>query len=202
MEIKEALKSSILKEFITPEYLDPKILLSVKNAFKKNIPKGVQLQQLFREDKFNILKKEVTNLKFAKDYVPNTHSYESSPIGNEFSRLLESVEFRSFIEFITEKPVNHFESSAKRFSHGSYTLLSDKPERSSLQLNFFFANEWKEEFGGYHSYILKNDEALRLTPLDNSLTLVHMQNNCKSFVKYVNVNASNAKYTAVQSQIQ
>lgn len=186
--IKKVLKSEILNEFISKDYLDYNNLVNIKKIFLSNNPKSIKLDGFFKEDKYKFLQKEIHNLKFKKEYKPLSHSFSRSELGSKFKKLIQSEEFKTFISFITETEFNQFTSNSFMLAHKDYSLLKDDFNKNFLEANFFFTN-WKEEFGGYLSYF-KDEELLRITPFENSLTLVYVENGLQNFVKYLNVNSA------------
>ncbi len=191
MEINEAIKSEILKEFMTDDYLNYDNLINIKNRFNQNTPKSIKLDAFLKIDKYLILKNEITNLKFKRDYTPDSHSYSHSVIGNKFNNLIISKEFKTFISFIIGKSIKKFDVNSILLKHKDYTLLSDEKIEPYFEINFFFTEKWDEEFGGYFSYI-NDEELIRILPSGNSLTLVYLDG-IKSFIKYININSNGNK---------
>ena len=198
MNIKTALKSEILNEFLNLDYLNYETLTEVKKAFAKNSPNSIKLETFFKKEKYDLLLKELLKLKFKKIYSPEICSFSMSIISDEFSKLIKSEEFISFIEFIFDKKINNIQSESLIFEHKDYTLLQDNVKESFFEINFFF-NDWKEEFGGYFSYF-KDEELLRILPTHNSVTFVHLDE-IQKFVKYINVYSGFNKILLVNLRI-
>ena len=186
MNIKEALKSGILQEFLNLDYLNYENIINIKKIFHENKPKSVKLESIFKKDKYDLLLKEFMKLKFKRNYAPEIYSFSKSAISDEFSKLIKSEEFITFIEFIFDKNIKNIQSQSLIFEHKDYTLLKDDVSESFFEINFFF-NNWKEEFGGYFSYF-KDEELLRILSTENSATFVHLDK-IQKFVKYINVNS-------------
>lgn len=197
---KEFLNSEILKEFITDDYLVYNNLLEIKNTFSKNHPKSIKLDKFFKDDKYKTLQKEILNLKFKKDYLPLEHSFSKSNLGSEFKKLLESEEFKTFIQFITGKKIIKQTPNSIFLEHKDYTLLKDDFNESFLEINFFFTDKWEEDFGGYFSYF-KDEELLRILPSGNSVTLVNIDLGVQNFIKYINVNSGKNKIYLINLKI-
>src|SRR3989344_6036653 len=168
MEIERAIKSKILSDFITKAYLDIRTLMEIKNSFKKNYPKSVQLQQFFNEKTYETMKMEIENLKYTKKYKPELFSYSKASLKSELYNVFDSEEFKSLIAFITDKKIKYFEGNAVKFEHKDYTLLQEN-KRSFLHIGLVFTDNWDEKSGGYISYVKDNEEALRIIPKGNSL---------------------------------
>ncbi|XP_076812096.1 prolyl 3-hydroxylase OGFOD1-like isoform X2 [Clavelina lepadiformis] len=80
----------------------------------------------------------------------------------------------------------------RRWCPGSYTLIKDTDaERGefALDVNLFFCqSEWKEEYGGYTSYIASDEaeELLTIVPANNCLSMTYRDKDAMRFVKHVN----------------
>ncbi|ESO92501.1 hypothetical protein LOTGIDRAFT_120424, partial [Lottia gigantea] len=84
-------------------------------------------------------------------------------------------------------------SEVRKWSHGCYTLAYDKSHDQntdfSLDAVFFMdCSDWKTEYGGFTTYIAKDedDELLSVTPEDNCLALVYRDKNTLKFIKHIN----------------
>ncbi|XP_053305285.1 prolyl 3-hydroxylase OGFOD1 [Spea bombifrons] len=99
------------------------------------------------------------------------------------------------------QPKNNLEESEKvplcsgelrHWRHGHYTLIHDHdPERYEFALDlllFFGCDDWQEEYGGFTSYIAKeeDEELLTVYPENNCLALVYRDKETMRFVKHVN----------------
>lgn len=80
----------------------------------------------------------------------------------------------------------------RQWKHGSYTLIHDE-DRENIgfaldSMLFFNCNNWKMDYGGFTSYIAKDEdeELLSICPSTNSLALVYRDQETLRFVKYVN----------------
>jgi len=81
-------------------------------------------------------------------------------------------------------------------------LLEDEEKKESFfEINLFFNDQWREESGGYFSYISKDEEVLRVLPTENSLVFIFNDINIKTFVKYVNANSGKRANYFVKSII-
>jgi len=80
----------------------------------------------------------------------------------------------------------------RRWKHGAYTLLHDNDdELSGFALDatlFFNCKDWQNEYGGYISYLAKDEdeELLTVYPFENSLALVFRDKETLRFVKHIN----------------
>ncbi len=146
----------------------------IKNILEKE--GSIQLQDFL---------KELPKLKinFKKEYKPQSHSYK-------ISNYNLSKEIKLFIENITGKKISS--SNIFEFKHKDYTLLNDKnSEKKVYKIILELTENWKEEFGGFTSFIKYNKELFRINPIYNSLAIVKTNKEMKSFVKYINNKAKN-----------
>lgn len=80
----------------------------------------------------------------------------------------------------------------RRWSHGSYTLLHDNDDELSefvLDATLFFnCKDWQNDYGGYMTYVAKDedDELLTVYPHENALALVFRDKETVRFVKHIN----------------
>lgn len=182
-----------MKDWITESYRDVKNLLRIKQAFRENIPKSIQLQEVFKEKKYEDVQEQLEMTTFDDEYAPDTHSYSIAELPEELEEFVTSPEFTAFLTFITEKNGN-VQWEIQAFRTGDYTLLGDEEEGSYLDCLFCCTDDWKQEYGGFISYVQENQEVLRVVPKRNSLTVVHLQKGIKGFIKYVNVKAPGSLY--------
>ena len=197
---KQILNSNILKEFIADDYLNYENLANIKNTYSKNYPKSIRLDRFFKEDKYNLLQKEIFSQRFKKISSPMECSFSTAEISDEFKKLINSQEFKDLIEFITGKKLQNHKSNCICIGHKNYTLLKDDFNEEFLEINFFFSG-WKQEFGGYFSYF-KNEELLRIIPSENSVTFVNIGDKIQNFIKYINVNSQLRKVFLINLKIR
>ncbi|KAM4017191.1 prolyl 3-hydroxylase OGFOD1 isoform 2-T2 [Anomaloglossus baeobatrachus] len=80
----------------------------------------------------------------------------------------------------------------RRWEHGHYTMVHDHdPERQAFALDlllFCGCEEWESEYGGFTSYIAKeeDEELLTVYPENNCLALVYRDRETMRFVKHIN----------------
>ena len=203
MEIKDALKSGILNEFLNDDYLEIENLEQIKKVLSENTPKSIKLEDFFKKENYELLKNEIRNLKYKRKYFPDKLSFSVADLGKNFKKLFDSEEFKLFLGFIIGKNIKNYMLNSKMLKHKDYTLLSDEkdPIQSGLMITFFFNYLWKEEYGGYFSYISENEEVLRIFPKENSVTIVSIDQNIDGFIKYINVNSFKKKIYFVNAII-
>nr|XP_033797183.1 prolyl 3-hydroxylase OGFOD1 [Geotrypetes seraphini] len=80
----------------------------------------------------------------------------------------------------------------RRWGHGNYTLMhdtdTDHAEFALDLLLFFGCEDWEVEYGGFTSYIVKEEdnELLTVIPENNALALIYRDKETLKFVKYIN----------------
>lgn len=80
----------------------------------------------------------------------------------------------------------------RRWKHGSYTLLHDnEDDLSEFVLDtvlFFNCKDWQNHYGGYMTFIAKDEdeELLTVHPRENALALVFRDKETTRFVKHIN----------------
>ncbi|XP_068115951.1 prolyl 3-hydroxylase OGFOD1 [Hyperolius riggenbachi] len=80
----------------------------------------------------------------------------------------------------------------RHWEHGHYTLIHDHdPERQEFALDLMWfcgCEDWDTDYGGFTSYIAKeeDEELLTVYPEDNCLALVYRDKETMRFVKHVN----------------
>ncbi|XP_069594771.1 prolyl 3-hydroxylase OGFOD1 [Ranitomeya imitator] len=80
----------------------------------------------------------------------------------------------------------------RHWKHGNYTMIHDQdPEWQELALDlllFCGCEEWEPEYGGFTSYIAKeeDEELLTVYPENNCLALVYRDRETMRFVKHIN----------------
>lgn len=92
----------------------------------------------------------------------------------------------------TKTSVPKCQAEIRRWKQGCYTLLNDaKSNNDKFFLDgrlFFNCQDWNLEYGGFTSYIAKDEdeELLTATPEDNTFQLIYKDAQTLGFVKYVN----------------
>ncbi|KAM4722019.1 prolyl 3-hydroxylase OGFOD1 [Rhinophrynus dorsalis] len=80
----------------------------------------------------------------------------------------------------------------RHWTHRHYTMIHDfDPERHEFALDLFLfcgCDDWEAEYGGFTSYIAKeeDEELLTISPENNCLALVYRDKETMRFVKHIN----------------
>ncbi len=167
---------------INKVYFNKEILDKIKLVLEKE--GSIQLNNFFDT---NI---KFSKIKFRKKYLPHSYSYSYSKfIDKEFINYLSDFLFI----FLDKKLRNRF-LGLFSFGYGDYTLLNDKfKTKNGYKIIIDFTNYWHDDFGGYHSFLRKNKEFLRLKPKNNSISIIKLDKNTRYFVKYINNKARKNK---------
>ncbi|MBS3152787.1 hypothetical protein J4230_05250 [Candidatus Woesearchaeota archaeon] len=73
------------------------------------------------------------------------------------------------------------------FCHGNYGLLNDSlKENCNVKVIVEFTKTWNYDANGYSSFVQNGEEILRINPVRNAVTIIKVNKNTKSFVKYIN----------------
>ncbi len=203
MKIEDALKSEILRDFLNDDYLEIDNLEQIKKTLSKNSPKSIKLEDFFKKEKYGLLKNEIRSLKYKRKYIPDKLSFSIADIGKNFKKLIDSEELRIFLGFLIGKNIKNYMINSKMLKHKDYTLLSDEQGtiKSGCVVNFLFNDLWREEYGGYFSYISENEEVLRVLPTENSVIIVFIDQTIQGFIKYINANSLKKKIYFVDTKI-
>jgi hypothetical protein len=160
-----------------------------------------------------------------KQTIENVTENEAIPHTLETLRdLFHSDEFLQFMEKITEYPftscdIAKVSSSLKKFTVGSYSLLrsggakqtgskeakhseeAEDPEEEEeeepqlVDVSFFFASKWEDQWGGLKIYSAEDGEQLiSVSPEGNCLAVVVRNSTVNSYVNYVNCLAEDQVY--------
>jgi len=174
---------------INKEYLRKENLDRIKEIFRANktFP-SVTLRDFIDEKAFLKMKNNLARMKFKDNYNPLFFSYKRCESGRIVKDFFNS-EVISFIEEIIgmriKKPAP---DKFMIFSFGwkDYTVLNDKTaEKDGVDLIFDFTDGWDERFGGAVVYSNGKDDFLRISSMENTLSIVERKNS-QRFVQYVN----------------
>ena len=166
---------------INKKYIEKNVLKAAALHFAQH--RQIQLLDFLTEE--TLIKIKAHNPK--KIIAPDKFSFSSCTLPT----LIFSEELRLLISVITQQQLNIKEFSFKMFEHGDYTLLYDDLKQKGI-LALLDVSSWKEEWGGYTSFVADN-EVFRLVPQKNSLFIVN-HDGLKHFVKYVNHHAKGKRF--------
>ena len=164
---------------INQKLLKPKVLSELREGFRENNPKGVQVQGFMDAESYKKFLHAVAKAKFRKAEVRDVHSFfEAMPPA---LRLFSSKDFLSFAAAVTGKRLTKVECSLRIFMAGCYTLMHDKALKG-VEFYFDLTPQWEPEWGGATFFITRSGEKLMLPPSPNNLVIAEAG---RSYVKYV-----------------
>lgn len=162
-------------------YLEKKAQENIRKLF--NQEGSIQLRAFFGHQSYLRLLDTIKRKKFKRFYKSNLYAYHAVSIHEKESADLLAYFFYSLFK---KKPTL-VSARAYSFQHGDYTLLHDATaETPGILFLIELTPHWESTYGGYHSFIQKNKELLRIYPVGNTLTLIRTQKDTRSFIKYIN----------------
>ena len=184
-------------------YGEQEVQESIRKAFYSNEMPSIQLQD-FLGDKFKLIQKELVNSVFNEVFEIGKCSYTEhlahNRILNEFVEWLETC-FLDYIKFI-DKDISKIEIKFLSFGHRNYTLMSDEKTTPGYLVQLDFTQLWEDSYGGFTSFVKNNEEVLRINPMQNSLTVVKIDEDTKYFTKYVNHKAGDKRRFIVECMLE
>lgn len=170
---------------INKEYTKKTVIEKIKKTFDKE--GSVQLQ--------NFIELEIPAVNFVKSYIPYKYCFRSAEFSDK--NVIDAI--KEFLEKLVGKELTLQSSTIFNFKIKDYTLMRDDvTEDKGIKAIFEFTNNWKEEFGGYTSFVKNNKEVFRVNPVNNSLTIIKTDKKTRSFVKYMNHKAENNRRVFVE----
>jgi hypothetical protein len=138
--------------------------------------------------------KKLNPQNFIKVYDPMTKKYEEIEISEKMfdifllSNFFRSKDFLDWVEIITSLDFEFSDLKIRRYSWKDFTLINDKEieKEDKLIIYFDLTKDWKEEFGGYVTFLTKTEEILYLEPFYNTLTIIYKPKEVMKYLKYIN----------------
>ncbi|XP_053556280.1 prolyl 3-hydroxylase OGFOD1 [Bombina bombina] len=149
--------------------------------------------ELLRSEAFFLLLSNLTGLKL--HFLADNESDEEEGSSEQSSAALlqgANAEGSPSDATVQGERVPTCSGELRRWSHGHYTMIHDHdPERHEFALDlllFCGCEDWKSEYGGFTSYIAKeeDEELLTVYPEDNCLALIYRDKETMRFVKHIN----------------
>ncbi|XP_071973713.1 prolyl 3-hydroxylase OGFOD1 [Engystomops pustulosus] len=148
---------------------------------------------LLRSEAFFLLLSNLTGLKLHFLAPDNDDSDEGESSSKDNSRpSAQGVEQGASSAQLEGDKVPTCTGDLRLWEHGHYTMIHDNdPERQEFALDLFLfcgCEEWETEYGGFTSYIAKeeDEELLTVYPENNCLALVYRDKETMRFVKHIN----------------
>ena len=152
---------------INSQYLSSEVLNNITSYLKKS--SSIQLQEILTQEIYQKLLNNLSKLKLKREYIPNSHSYSSLEFkDNELISLLTE-----FISKLLNKKVKLISSKLYSFAHKDYTLLQDDiSEEKGITAILELTPDWNLESNGYTSFMIKDEELIRINPSHNTLSII------------------------------
>ncbi|KAG8200576.1 hypothetical protein JTE90_000647 [Oedothorax gibbosus] len=198
-----------IKQWINPQYLEAETQLTIRDSFEET--SEIELADFLQKEKYEEICQALSENSEWKRIGPvSQRNYEEipdspfiAPIIKECQALFTSEPFLLIASNLTglrlhpasaehsDAKMGEVSSSLRSWKQGSYTLLNDQSFLNFAVLNAtlcFNCPDWEVEYGGYTSYVVKEEkeELLRVDPKPNSLALVYITEETTNFVKYIN----------------
>ncbi|XP_014670402.1 PREDICTED: prolyl 3-hydroxylase OGFOD1-like isoform X2 [Priapulus caudatus] len=180
----QELLTAIQSSELTWERRGPANIRNYESADESSVPEVVrQCLQLFRSDAMFVTLSNLTGLSL-HELCPNSDDDSDGGSGRD-------EEKEKAVKDKTESRPRCF-GELRHWQQGSYTMLTDtEAENADFALDAFFfckCDGWKQEFGGFTSYIAKDEdeELMTVNPEENSLALVYCDKQTLRFIKHVN----------------
>ncbi|XP_056382244.1 prolyl 3-hydroxylase OGFOD1 isoform X2 [Hyla sarda] len=168
----------ILYEWINPAYLSFEYQSQIQEEF---------------EESSEILLKDFLKLHFlAPDNEDSDEGESSSGDNARSSSQRDGAENAGPAAESEGDKVPTCTGELRHWEHGHYTMIHDNdPERQEFALDlllFCGCEDWETEYGGFTSYIAKeeDEELLTVYPENNCLALVYRDKETMRFVKHIN----------------
>mmetsp|Transcript_19168 Transcript_19168/g.37614 ORF Transcript_19168/g.37614 Transcript_19168/m.37614 type:complete len:537 (+) Transcript_19168:111-1721(+) len=210
----------LLKDWITPIYLDASVQSQVSEKFESE--SCVELQDFLAKSKYEELRKALDDVsdsdwqaigpyhKQRFDIFKSTDN-NANTILAQWNSLLRSQKFAELIAKLTSVPLTTVVANVRRFARGCYTLMHDRSAQDKDahkgELDVFWTavddnDLWEDEestTGGQVVYALDGEEEPLVTiiPRGNMLSMVYRGDpDTQAFVKYVNKRAPSPRFDA------
>ncbi|KAG8437670.1 hypothetical protein GDO86_008396 [Hymenochirus boettgeri] len=177
---------ALQKQNITLEKCGPPNKRSYERA-RGDLPEVLDsCMELLRSEAFFLLLSNLTGLKL---HFLATNNEESDEGEGSSELIAEAVGEGHIAE---GEKVPSCSGELRYWKHSYYTMIHDfDPERHQFALDLLLycgCDGWDLEYGGYTSYIAKeeDEELLTVYPKNNSLALVYRDNETMRFVKHIN----------------
>jgi len=197
-DIYETLSSGIKSEDIDWVRKGPAIKRNVEVADETTLPESVKsCLKLLTSDAMFLIISNMTGLKLHplaadSDSESESEANTSEPKAKKSKSSQDKGAGESTADEI-EGGCGTVSYQVRRWSHGAYTLLhdSDMEQGKDYALDAviqFNCDDWRDDCGGFVSYIAKGDdeELLTLEPRRNCLSLVYRDGESLRFVKHIN----------------
>ena len=165
-------------------YIDNGILKSASDAYNKQNPKNIRLENFFQKPVFYLLQRKLRNSEYSLKFHPYKYKYLITK-SKEIDSFLNGGYFRSIVNAILKINKYKIKYEIRKFEPGDYTLLHDtEKERPGIDFIIDFSGESKAYHGGYATYLTESEELLQLNPAPNTLSFVERKKGVMKYTKY------------------
>ena len=166
---------------INPVYLKPEILDKLRQGFKENNPKGMQITSFMDLKSYASFLKKISEAKFQKNEIRDMHSFfESKPDALAFFNI---PEFLSFASVLMGAHLTKSDYTLRMFMKGCYTLIHEETAEEGIEFFFDLTPKWDNKFGGNITYLAYDGSKVITPQYPNTLILAESG---RSYIKYVN----------------
>lgn len=166
-------------------YLDKGILMSARNAFRKQIPNNIRLENFFQKPVFRLLQDRLCRAAYKLKFRPYHQMYSTTGM-KEIDSFILGGYFKGIVRQITGITGFKPEFEVRRFQAGDYTLLHDESEEEpAIDFIIDFSRSANNNHGGHTVYLNEKEELLHINPVPNSLSFVDRSEGMMKYTKYV-----------------
>ncbi|XP_072278939.1 prolyl 3-hydroxylase OGFOD1 [Pyxicephalus adspersus] len=187
-----AVSAALKTESIEWELLGPPNRRCYKRA-KSELPDVLKsCMELLKSEPFFLLLSNLTGLKLHFLAANNEDSDEEEGSSELNARAPAQGENGDHTAQEGSERVPVCYGELRHWEHGHYTMIHDyDPERQEFALDLLWfcgCEDWEAEYGGFTSYIAKeeDEELLTVNPENNCLALVYRDKETMRFVKHIN----------------
>lgn len=165
-------------------YMDKAIIESASGIYNRQSPKNIRLGNFFQKSVFSLLQRKLHSSRFVLKFNPYKYKYSVTSM-NAIDSFLNGGYFNYLVMGILGMKKYKIIYEIRKFEAGNYTLLHDA-EKEKEGIDFFLDfSKSRQNFGGYTTYLTKEEELLILTPSPNTLSFIERRNELMKFTKYV-----------------
>jgi|SRR3989338_706002 len=169
---------------ISTIYLDGGVLKSAANAYNRENPKNIRLENFFQKAVFQLLQNKLSDAKYSIKFNPEKFRYFTSK-SKEVDSFLKGRYFDLMVRTIIGVKKYKIAYEIRKFEPGCYTLLHDaEKERTGTDFVIDFSKGSKY-YGGNTTYLTEAEELLILSPKPNTLSFIERKEGVMKFTKYV-----------------
>ena len=195
--------------YINEFYLKNAIQEKIKAEFKKknddnnNNIHSVQLQKIMTHQAYTTFLSLLKKANYKQDLNIITHLYNTAEIPKQILSFLNSKEFLSLIQSITNKKIRKVEGKILQLKWKCYSILNDKnKEHPGIDIILDFTDSWPQKANGEIIYTDTKNTSITIPSSPNTLTIIKRNKNVKKFIHYINNKAgTNKRYVLLATLV-